>query len=220
MHDDVAILARQGKGDLALEIEMLLAADRELGAEQMRRRLERGIGITAQHRRRRLDIGLGGERRLDVEDGCFGVDLDRRALGRVARRVETRRHHQRQRLAGIEDAVGREQRLVAADRGDVVLAGNVLRTKHRDDTRCRRDLDLLQPAMRDRAQHQRGMQRSRRLRHVVDVDRLAGGVLQRRIVAQRAVRAALHRASTSTGRCGSARRSSSRRSRLAATCRR
>ena len=68
MHQKVAVLAGQGEGDLAFEIEMLLAADAERGTQPVRRGLQRRIGIAAQDRRRRLHIGLLGERRGDVED--------------------------------------------------------------------------------------------------------------------------------------------------------
>ena len=48
------------------------------------------------------------------------------------------------------------------------------------------------------AQHQRGMQRAGRLGDVVDIERLAGDVLQRAVVALRGMDLAFHSASTST----------------------
>ena len=88
MHQEIAVLARQGEGDLAFEIEMLLPADAELGSEPVRRRLQRRVGIAAQDGRRRLDIGLLGQRRLDIEDRLGRLDVEPGALGGGARRVE------------------------------------------------------------------------------------------------------------------------------------
>ena len=58
MHDQIAVLARQDESDLAFEIEVLLPADAERRAQSVRRGLQRGIGVAAQHGRRRLHIGL------------------------------------------------------------------------------------------------------------------------------------------------------------------
>ncbi len=198
---DVAILARQGEGDLTLEIEVLLSAHAELGAEPMRRALQGAVGIAAQQGRRCLHIGLLGERRLDIEDGLAGFDVDHRALGGVARRIECLGHHHGQRLAGIVDLLESKQRFVLADWCDVVLAGNVPGAKHRDHPRRGRDgckVELAQPPRSNRAEDQRAMQRASGFGHVVDIECLPGDVLQGAVVAARAMDA--HSASTSTAR--------------------
>ena len=60
---------------------------------------------------------------------------------------------------------------------DVVVAGDVAGGKDAGNARRRCGLGKIepaQPAAGDRAQHQRGMQRARRLGNVVDIKRLAG----------------------------------------------
>ena len=223
MDRDVAVLAWQREGDLAFEIEMLLPADAELGFEPMRCTCQRRIGIAAQHRRRRLHIGLSFQRRRDVEDRFFGLDLDDDFLDSGTRRIERFRDDHRQRLARELDPVDGEQRFVLADGRNVVLAGNVRRAKHRDyagHLRRHGDVDFHEFPAGDGTQHQCTVQRVGRFGHVVDIQRLPRDVLQRAVVAPRLVDLRAHSASTSSTRCGSARRSSSRRNRLAATCRR
>ena len=221
MHDDVAVLARQGEGDLAFEIEMLLPADAELGAQRVRRRLHRGVGVAAQQR----SAAPAHRPWPPAPSRCRGWRVPHRSRWSRARRHAAPRRASSPRPA---PAAGRRTR-----RGRRRTAARRCRRRRRRSCReCRsgpstattpgavRHVELLQPAVRHGAQHQRGMQGAGGLRHVVDIERLAGGVLQRRVVALRGMDAALHSASTSTGRCGSARRSSSRRSRLVATCRR
>ena len=223
MDGDVAVLTGQREGDLALEVKMLLSADAEFGGEPMRRAGQRRLRIAAYDRGRRLHVGFAGERRRDIEDRLLGLDLHDDLFGGRPRCIEGLRDDHRQGLAGELDPVDGEQRLVLADRRDVVAAGNVLGAQHRDHARhCRRggEIGLHESSAGDLAQHQGRMQRARRLGHVVDIERLPGDVLQRAVVTLRRMDLAAHSASTSSTRPGSARRSSSRRSRLAATCRR
>ena len=223
MDRDVAVLTRQRKGDLAFEIEMLLPADAEFGFEPMRCTCHRRIGIAAQHRRRRLHICLSFQRRRDVENRFFGLDLDDDFLDGGTRRIERFRDDHRQRLARELDPVDGEQRLVLADGRNVVLAGNIRRAKHRDyagHLRRHGTVDLQEPAAGDGTQHQRAMQRAGWLGHVVYIERLPRDMLQRAVVALCLMDLRAHRDSTSSTRCGSAMRRSSRRSRFAATCRR
>ena len=96
-----------------------------------------------------------------------------------------------------------------AGAGDVVVAGDVAGGKHADHAGRRRRLGQIEPAQAaagDRAQHQRGMERARRLGNVVDIERLAGDVLERAVVALGGVDLAFHSASISTARSGSAMR--------------
>ena len=135
------------------------------------------------------------------------VDLDQLRGG--ARLVERRGRDGGDRLALVLDQVGRKQRLVAADRRDVVLARNVGRGDGRDDARRREragEVDAADAGMRVRAQHQRGFERARRVRHVVDVERAAGDVADGAVVADGGVDAAadacergVHSASTRVG---------------------
>ena len=223
MDDDVAVLAGQREGDLTLEVEMLLPADAEFGRQAMRRAGQRRCRIAAHQRGRRLHIRLAGQCRRDVEDRLFGLDLHDDLFGGRPRGVEALGDDHRQGLAGELDPVDGEQRLVLADGRDVVAAGNVLRPQHRHHARHRSGRGCIEShelAARDPAQDQGAVQGARRLGHVVDIERLPGDVLQGAVVTLRRMDLAAHSASTSSTRPGSARRSSRRRSRLAATCRR
>jgi hypothetical protein len=221
MDGDVAILAGQREGDLTFQVEMLLPADAELAGDPMRRGGHRPLRVAAQDRGRRLDVGFAGKRRRDVDDRVLGLDFDDHFCSGRPRGIESVRHDHRQRLAQELDPVDGEQRLVLADRRNVVAAGNVLRPQHRHDARHGPRgfaVEPHQPAAGDPTQNQGRMQGARRFGHIVDIERLPGDVLQRAVVSSRDVDLAAHSASTSSTRPGSARRSSSRRSRLAATC--
>ena len=61
----VAVLARHGKRDLALQIEVVLAAHPDAAREPMRRVGDRLLGLAAAHLVRRQDRGFLGERVLD-----------------------------------------------------------------------------------------------------------------------------------------------------------
>ena len=228
MDDEIAILAWQGQRNLAFEIEMLLTTDTELGGQAMRRTRQGRLDLTALHGDRGLDIGLLHQRRRDIEDRLFLVDLDDGSFGGLPRGVEALRHHQSQRLTGMFDPVGGKQRLALAHRRNVVLARHVARRQHRHDTGRdgdSRKIELAQATAGHRAQHQRRVQGVRWRRHVVDIERLAHDMLQRAVVTARDTNRAVlglaaHSASSSITRDGSASLSSSRRRRLAATCRR
>ena len=115
MNDDVAVLAGQGEGHLAFEIEMLLAADAELGAQPVRRAVQRGIGIATQdglsapaHRPARASAVS-----MSRIGSSASISIATRSAA-AARSIERRRHDHRQRLARELDAVRGEQRLVRA----------------------------------------------------------------------------------------------------------
>ena len=142
---------------------------------------------------RRRDETLARHRLLDGEDGRKRLVLDLDELRGRARLIERGGRDRRDRLAFILDQVGGEQRLVAADRRDVVLAGNVGGGDRRDHAgRGERadKVDAPDAGMGMRAEHQRGFERARHARHVVDIERRAGDMADRAVVAHRGVDAA------------------------------
>ncbi len=144
-------------------------------------------------RLRRRDVLLARDRVLDRQDRGQRLVLDLDQLRGGARLVERRGRDGGDRLALVFDHVGGEQRLVAADRRDVVLAGNVGGRDRRDDAgRGERagEVDAQDAGMGVRAQHQRGFERARHVRHVVDVERAAGDVADGAVVAHGGVDAA------------------------------
>ena len=140
MDEHVAALARNGVGDLAFEIEMVLPADhaacrdRRCGA-----RGERGVRVAEPHLVRRQ---LGGRRRRRARPrrviSAGRSSYSTRASFAAARAALDRlRRHGEERLAGILDHVLGEDRIVVEDRARIVLAGNVGGGQHADDARRR-----------------------------------------------------------------------------------
>ena len=121
----VAAFARRGDGDLAFEIEVILPAAAEFTGQPMRRGLERGIDVAAVHLLHRRDVKLFRHRVLDRQHGRQHLVFDLHELGCRTRLIERRGRDRRDDLPFMLDEPGRQQRLVGADRRDVVLAGYV-----------------------------------------------------------------------------------------------
>src|SRR5260370_3456824 len=83
-----AILARDGERDLSLEIEMILSPGAQPSAQAMWRGGEGGAGTATLHDLWCGDVALGGERRLDREDGWQRRVVDGNALCRLTRSRE------------------------------------------------------------------------------------------------------------------------------------
>ena len=131
-------------------------------------------------RDRLFDGQDGGERLID--------DLDQ-PCGRP-RLIECGRGDGRNRLAFVFDDVGGQCRLVTADRGDVVLAGNVGSRDRGDDAgrgERARQIDAADTGMRMGAQDQRRFQRPRHGRDIVEIARGTGDMPDRAVVARRRV---------------------------------
>ena len=229
-HVHVAGLAGRREGDLAFEIEMVLAAAAHLAGQPVRGLGEAGGEIAAGDRLRRADIVLARDRLLDGQDCGQRLIGDGDELRRRARLVERRRRHRGHRLAGIGDAIGGEQRLVAADRRDVVLARDVRGGDDGDDARSgagARAIDRENAGVRVGAEHQRGFERAARGRDIVDIERLARDMAAGAVVADGGVHAAAdaregrrHNASNRMGTVGLPVSSRNRRTRPAAARRR
>ena len=153
----------------------------------------------------------------------FVLDVDQ--LGGGTRLIERPSRDGGDRLAFVLDKIGGQQRLIWTNGTDVVLAGNVGGRNRRDDAgRGERagEIDAADTGMRMRAEHQRGFERAGYVRHIVDVERAAGDVADRTVVAHRTVHAAtdagerrVHKASTRVSISDDV-SSCSRRTRLAA----
>ena len=190
---DVAVLARHGEGDVAFQIEVLLAAEIHRALDAPRRSGHRRIEIAAIEAHRLGDEvqAAGG---LTVLTGGGDVENRRQfliadlGLGRgQARFVAGAGDHGEDRLA-VEHhlALGEDRVVVMVGGADVVDAGNVGGREHQLDAGAvldSREVDLLDQAMGAVRQAERGMQQAGRFGHVVDVERLAGHVLVTGIVA-------------------------------------
>ena len=175
----------------------------------MRRVRERGLDLATNHDLRRRDIALACHRLLDGQHGGKRLVVDIDQLCRCARLIERRRGDRRDRLAFVFDHLRRQCRFVAADRCDVVTAGNIGggdRGDHAGRGERTGQIDVADTGVRVWAQHQGRFERSRHGRDVVEVLCRAGDVPDRAVVAHRGVHAAanacerlVHSASTRIG---------------------
>ena len=189
----VASVAGGRERNLSLEIEMVLAATAQFAGEPVGRGRERGLDLATNHDLRRRDIACARDRLFDRQHGGKRLVVDLDELRRCARLIERRRRDCRNRLAFILDHLGRQCRLIAADRRDVVPAGDIGGGDGRDHAgrgESARQIDMPDARVPMRAQHQGGLERSRHVRDVVEVSRLAGDVPDRAVVAHRCMRAA------------------------------
>ncbi len=133
VHRHLVAFAGNGERGLALEIEMLLAADRELALEPVRGGGDRGLRVAAAEGVVVLHARAGLQRVGDGDRRRPRLDLDPAEPRGAARLVAGAGDDGEQRLAVEHDLALGEQRLVGEHRRDVVLAGNVGRGDHRDD---------------------------------------------------------------------------------------
>ena len=170
------------------EIEMLLAADRELAIQPMRGLVDRGRRVAAAERIVVLNARAADERIRDRDRRRSGLDVDLREPRRPARLVARARDDGEQSLAVEHHLLFDEQGLIGEDRRDVVLARNIRRSQNSDDARGAADrlqTQALQFAGGLVGHADRDMQRARGLADVVDVSRRALDMQARGIVRQR-----------------------------------
>ena len=112
---DVMVFAGNGEGDLAFEVEMVLAAEPH-AALQPARRLGDGVGGVAalQRQRRRHLLRLGGIEPGDVDDRRHFLVLDLGQAAGAARLLARLGDDAEDRLAEELDRVRRQHRLVVA----------------------------------------------------------------------------------------------------------
>jgi hypothetical protein len=192
---EVAVLARDRERDLALEVEVLLAADAKRAAEPVRRRRDRARRVAASER----VVGKHGlaalQRVLHGDARALGFDLHHGELRGAAGDIPIRRHHGEHRLAVEADGILDEHRIVPEGGRDVVLARHVGGREHRDDALRGANggqVEGDEPPARLRGLPDRHVQRALGLADVVDVLRQPLDVLARRIVRQRPVDVAEH----------------------------
>ncbi len=139
VHGHLVAFARNGEGSLALEIEVLLAADRKPALELVRRRIDGGSGPAAGEGIVLLHALAGLQRVGDRQRRGLLLDLDPGEASRPPRLVARAGDHGEQRLPVKRDFPVREQGLVREDRRNVVLARNVRRRQDGDDSLGRAD---------------------------------------------------------------------------------
>jgi hypothetical protein len=183
----LAALAGKRKGDLAFEVEMLLAAAAQPAFEPLRRARERRH-IAALRLHRRQHEHLLFQRLLDREHRLERLVFHFGEKRRAARELDARRRHGENRLTAELDQLGGEQRLVGQHRPDVVHAGNVGRRHHRDHAgrlAHRIEVKELDARMRLRGAAKGGVQRAGGFGKVVDIARFPGDVQTGAVVRQR-----------------------------------
>ena len=184
---DVIVLAGDGEGDHALEIEVVLAADALHALQAVRRGRHRGGDVAALELQGLGDEGVvGGDRLGDVGDVGQGLGTRRgRAWRRGGRRRGSRRHGEDRLAVELDDLLGEDRVVVLADRADVVVV-DVGRGQHVDDAgrgADRVEVDRDDLGVGGVGEAEVGVQRADRLGDVVGVFGEAGDVLVRRVVA-------------------------------------
>ena len=133
--EHVAVLLRHGISDLALEIELFLAADPESAFQPVRGGGEPRLPVAPLQRDRGNDKGLLRERVLDGEDRRQILVLDRVEPRGPACRANRLGDDQEDRLPDELHLGSGENGIVVEDRAEVVLARNVRRGEDRHDAR-------------------------------------------------------------------------------------
>ena len=184
VHQQAVVLLRQRVGDLALQVELLLAAEAEAALQPVRRGGDGRGRVAALQVHRRHDVLLQTVRLQRVEHRRQRLDRgDLRRQGcRAPRLAAGAGDDQEHRLAAPVHRTLGQDRVVVHDRAAVVDAGNVGGRQHRDHAGHRahpRQVERDQPPVRHRRQAERAMQRAGDLGQVVDVGRAARDVERR-----------------------------------------
>ena len=189
----LVVLARHGKGDHALEVEVVLPPDPHPSLQPVRRGRHRRLHLAALQLQRLGDEGIARlHRRRHVGDVRQVAIRHHGELRRPPRRVARLGDDREHRLAVELHLAHREDRVVVlAHRADVVHR-HVRRGQHADDPgrRANRiEVDRKDLRVRPVRQPEIGVQRPHRLADVVGIFRRAGHVLVRRVVSLRRVHA-------------------------------
>ena len=185
--DHLVVLAGDRQRDLALEIEMVLAAEPHAVLDAPGCRRDRRGRITALQDQRRGDLLVLDRIEVpDVDHSRQLVILDHGQARRAARLLASLGHYGEDRLAvELHLAFGEHRIVMHVARRNIVLARHVGMGQHIDDAGCRthgRQVDALEHAMGDLGKTEANMQRASGLRHVVDIDggaadMLVGGIV-------------------------------------------
>ena len=190
MHDDILILARHGKGDLAFQVHVLLSTDFHTGSYAMRRprHPRRHIAAFQLQRHHHMRHALF-QRRADAHHRILGRDLDLGQHRRPAGRIAALGHHREKRLAVKLHLVLGENRLVpGTHRADLVMSGHIRRGQNPHHPRCCRDRAQVHrddPPMRHVRHAEIGVQRPLRPGDVVAIFRLPRDMLFRTVMRDR-----------------------------------
>ncbi len=183
----LVILAGNRQRDLAFQIEVVLPADFHATRDHARGGRHRLFGFaTAQGHARHDQIAAGFPRRDRIQHERQVVIFHARQMRGAARLIAGFGDHGKDRLAPEPHlGFGKDRIVVALDRADVVLAGNVGGGQHVDNAGRRAHRVQIQrgdAAVRAGRQPQIGMQRAFGQRQVVGVIRATGDVFPRGIV--------------------------------------
>ena len=178
------VLARDHAGDLAFEVEVLLAADAQLAAHAMRRGGQGRGRIAALHARRRQDEAAGRQRGLGIHQRRALLVVNANASRRHAGGLDAGGQHQRHRLADEQRLAIGQHRLVVQHGADGVarhIGGG--QDVHHARYRTRRiEVEARDARVRARGQCGCGMQRAGQLGQVIDVGGGTGHVQVRALV--------------------------------------
>ena len=187
LHEHLARLVDLGERAVRLEVEVLLAGEVELAAEDAWRRGERRLDVAALHQRPAALEAVGGDRLAHRHDGGqrLVVDLDRQ--GPEPGGLEGLGEHPAHGLP-VEHHLGREQRLVAPA-ARVVVPRHVVGREHthhpgHGEGGCRAQAG--HPGVGVGCLHRMGVQHAPGAPdEVVGVERLPGDVQGRGLVGHR-----------------------------------
>jgi hypothetical protein len=178
LDEDLLALVDMGQGAVRLQVEVLLAGELELAAEDVGGGGEAGLEVAPRHLRGRALEGLGRDRLGHLDEGGERLDVDldggRAEPGRLDRLAQHPAHG-----VAVEHHLAGEQRLVVLDPG-VVDPTDVGGGEHPDDAghgQRRVGAQPGDPAVRAGDLHRPGVEHVLGAGHqVVGVERVAGDV--------------------------------------------
>ena len=188
MNEHLPLLAGVGNRRLRFEIELLLAARRELATEAIRRRTQLGIDVAAGDAPQRANKFLQADRFAHGQHGFGNFVFNANCLAGFFQRGGIRRGNDGNWLAEVQELAIRQKWLVEYHDAEQVVTRNISRRIATDDARDRqgsRRVDAQKLPGRDRASHKTHEQFAGERADVVDVRRLASHMTDRRIVRYR-----------------------------------
>jgi hypothetical protein len=195
--EDVHVVAFPGRcdGDLPFQIEVVLPAAAQFARQTMPRIFQCSIDVAACHDLRRNQKLLTLDRLFDREDRIEYLIVDLHKPGPRPGLIERRRGNGDDRLPFIFHNILRQQRLVGADRANIVLAGNIFGGNDSRNTRqsqCRRRIDSADTRMCMRAEHQCAFKRALHARDIVEIKRAAADMTGRAVMPDRYMNTAVN----------------------------
>ncbi len=185
VNQDRAVFLGKRDGDLAFEIEVILPADRRRALQPMSCSRQHLVWLAAHDALRWKNVAARRQCRANVEDSGERFVFHARGPRRLPGRKMRGRRHREQGLAGVLNQALRENRVVVNDTAVVVLPRYVcgqrygVHTRHRQH---RRNIELNDAPVRNRAEPEGCVERVRRQRNVIAVECLAAHMQVRAIV--------------------------------------